>query len=41
MANLSFQGGGGWMSSEFNEYCGVSTSVEVYWLDDGKQEFVQ
>ena len=38
MANLSFQGAGGWV--EFNQYRGVSTPVEVYWLDDGKQELV-
>ena len=38
MANLSFQGAGGWV--EFNEYRAVSTPVEVYWLDHGKQELV-
>ena len=38
MANLSFQGAGGWV--EFNEYHAVSTPVEVYWLDNGKQEFL-
>ena len=39
MANLSFQGAGGWV--EFNQYRDVSTPVEVYWiLDDGKQERV-
>ena len=39
MANLSFQGAGGWV--EFNQYRGVSTPVEVYWiLDDGKEELV-
>ena len=39
MANLSFQGAGGWV--EFNEYRAVSTPVEVYWLDHGKQELVR
>ena len=39
MANLSFQGAGGWI--KFNQHRGVSTPVEVYWiLDDGKQEHV-
>ena len=38
MANLSFQGAGGWV--EFNKYRGVSTPVEVYWLDHWNQEFV-
>ena len=39
MANLSFQGAGGWV--EFNQYRSVSTPVEVFWiLDDGKQERV-
>ena len=38
MANLSFQGAGGWV--EFNQNHGVSTPVEVYWMDDGKQKCV-
>ena len=38
MANLSFQGAGGWV--EFNQYHSVSTPVEVFWILDngtGKQ----
>ena len=30
MANLSFQGAGGWV--EFNQYHSVSTPVEIYWV---------
>ena len=32
MANLSFQGAGGWV--EFNQYRSVSTPVEVFWILD-------
>ena len=39
MANLSFQGASGLV--EFNQYHGVFTPVEVFWiLEDGKQEHV-
>ena len=32
MANLSFQGAGGWV--KFNQYRSVSTPVEVFWIPD-------
>ena len=39
MSKLSFQGAGGWV--EFNQYRGVSTPVEIYWiLEDGNQTCV-
>ena len=39
MSKLSFQGAGGWV--DFNQYRGVSTPVEIYWiLEDGNQTCV-
>ena len=30
LKNLRFQGAGGWI--EFNRYCSISTSIEVFWI---------
>ena len=38
MANLSFQGAGGWV--EFNQYRSVSTPVEVFWISGNGTEYV-